>query len=119
MTSRRWSIAVIAILAALTMATASVVVYLAIGWDPAQAGRLGKIRGVLPLAAIANGVLLLVIWRLAAGDSRRQGQSVDALKARKVELEQQVVAHAEELRNTIERLRSVIDSAVDGIVVLD
>ncbi len=101
------------------MATASLFVYQAIGQDPVQADRLGRLRGVLALAAIANGVLLLVIWRLVAGDSRRQRESADALQATKRDLEQKVAAHAAELRDTNERLRSVIDSAVDGIVVID
>ena len=41
------------------------------------------------------------------------------LQATKIELEKQVAAHAHELRDSSERLRSVIESAVDGIVVID
>src|SRR5262249_55317978 len=64
-------------------------------------------------------VILLAISRLAAGDSRRQTQSADALHAQKRELEQQVASHADELRDSHARLRSVIESAVDGIIVID
>jgi PAS domain S-box-containing protein len=94
-------------------------VYRAIAEDPVAAGRVGGIRYVLPALAVANLVVLLAIARLAAGDWRRQSESAEDLYATKQQLEQQVASHADELRDSHERLRSVIESAVDGIVVID
>jgi len=91
----------------------------AIADDPIATGRVGGIRYVLPALAIVNLIVVLAIARLAAGDSRRQSQSADDLQAKKRQLEQQVASHADELRDSHERLRSVIESAVDGIVVID
>jgi PAS domain S-box-containing protein len=105
--------------AALAVTIATVFVYRAIALDPIAANRVGGIRNVLPVVAIVNLILLLLIARLAARDSHRQSQSADALQAKKRELEQQVASHADELRDSHERLRSVIESAVDGIVVID
>ena len=48
------------------------IVYQAVGQDPAQGDRLGRIRGVLPLAAIARPPLRR---RAVAGDSRRESES--------------------------------------------
>ncbi|HEX7795873.1 MAG TPA: PAS domain S-box protein [Vicinamibacterales bacterium] len=101
------------------MTIATAFLYRALATDPIVIGRVGGIRYVLPAVAIVNLVVLFVIARLATGDSRRQSQSADALQAKKRELEQQVASHANELRDSHERLRSVIESAVDGIVVID
>jgi PAS domain S-box-containing protein len=101
------------------MTIATAFVYRAIAGDPFAAGRVGAVRYVLPALAIVNLAVLLAIVRLAAGDARRQSQSADDLHAKKRQLEQQVASHADELRDSHERLRSVIESAVDGIVVID
>jgi PAS domain S-box-containing protein len=118
-TRRQWLIAGFAILAAITMTFASVVAYRTFDQAPASADHLAEMRYVLPVAAIVNSVLLLAIWRLAAGDSRRLIESSSALQATTLALERQVAVHADELRDSNERLRSVIESAVDGIVVID
>jgi two-component system, LuxR family, sensor kinase FixL len=85
---------VLAILAAIAVTVASVVVSRAIDQEPDGSGRLRSVRYILPVAAVANLILLFVISRLAAGS-------------------------ATELQDTNERLRSVIDSAVDGIIVIN
>jgi two-component system, LuxR family, sensor kinase FixL len=85
---------VLAILAAFAWTIASLVVYRAINQDPDASVRHGSLRYILPVAAAANLILLFVIARLAAGS-------------------------ATDLQDSNERLRSVIDSAVDGIIVID
>src|SRR5262249_12517133 len=117
--SRQRSITILAMFAALAVMIATAFLYRAIAEDPIAINRIGGIRYVLPAVAIINLIVVLVIARLAAGDSRRQSQSARALQATKQQLEQQVASHADELRDSHERLRSVIESAVDGIVVID
>ena len=109
----------LASLAAIAVAVASLVVYRAFDQDPVLSSRLRGVGYVLPVAAAANIILLLVIARLAAADSRRQVESAGALQADRIGLERQIAAHANELRDTNERLRSVIESAVDGIIVIN
>ena len=104
---------------AVTVTVASVMAYRAIDVDSNASSRLRAVANVLPVAALANIVIVLVIWRLAAADSRRQTESAGALEANKINLERQIAASASDLRDSNERLRSVIDSAVDGIVVID
>ena len=94
-------------------------VYRAIGHDPTTAGSFGAIRALLIVAALTNTALLFLMAHRAATDSRRQDQSAEALQAKQHELEQQVATHAVELRDSGERLRSVIESAVDAIIVID
>jgi PAS domain S-box-containing protein len=104
---------------AVTVTVASVMAYRAIDVDSNASSRLRAVANVLPVAALANIVIVLVIWRLAAADSRRQTESAGALEANTINLERQIAASASDLRDSHERLRSVIDSAVDGIVVID
>jgi PAS domain S-box-containing protein len=111
--------AALALLSAATVTVASVIVYRAIDQDSGASGRLRLAGTILPVAALANVVVVLVIWRLAAADSRRHAESAGAFEANQVELERQIAAGASDLRDSNERLRSVIDSAVDGIVVID
>jgi PAS domain S-box-containing protein len=111
--------AILAMASAVTVTVASVMVYRAIDIESDASSRLRVVANILPVAALANLVIVLVIWRLAAADSRRQTESTGALQADKISLERQVAASAGSLRDSNERLRSVIDSAVDGIVVID
>ena len=106
-------------LAGLVVSVASGVVYRAVQQQPAAADLLGGVERLLPLAALANLVLLFVIWQIGAGDSRRKIAAARALQDATLNLERQVATHAGDLRDSHERLRSVIDSAVDGIVVID
>jgi two-component system sensor kinase FixL len=111
--------AILAIASAVTVTVASVMVYRAIDLDSDASSRLRIVGNLLPAAAVANIVTVLVIWRLAAADARRQTQSAGTLQADKINLERQIATTASDLRDSHERLRSVIDSAVDGIVVID
>jgi two-component system sensor kinase FixL len=71
-------------------------------------------------ALVAGAVALLgwIAW-LVTRTTRRQRQDTDALRHAKEDLALQVDAHAADLRDSNERLRSIIDSAVDGIIVID
>jgi PAS domain S-box-containing protein len=111
--------AILAMVSAVVVTIASAIVYRAIDQDSNSSNRLRVVANILPLVAVANVVVVFVIWRLAAADARRQTESAGALQADKIILERQVAASANDLRDSNERLRSVIDSAVDGIVVID
>jgi PAS domain S-box-containing protein len=111
--------AVLAMASAITVTIASVMVYRAIDLDSNASSQLHVVGNILPVVALTNIIIVLVIWRLAAADSRRQRESTGALQADKINLERQIAASASDLRDSDERLRSVIDSAVDGIIVID
>jgi PAS domain S-box-containing protein len=70
------------------------------------------------LVAVALALLGWIAW-LVARATRRQRQDTDALRHAKEDLALQVDTHAADLRESNERLRSIIDSAVDGIIVID
>jgi two-component system sensor kinase FixL len=70
------------------------------------------------LAVAASGFLVWIFW-LIAGTARRQRQGADTLRQANENLEAQVDASAADLRDSHARLRSIIDSAVDGIIVID
>ncbi|NOT25886.1 MAG: PAS domain S-box protein [Acidobacteria bacterium] len=70
------------------------------------------------LAVAASGFLAWIVW-LSARNTRRQRQGADTLRHANESLEAQVDASAADLRDSNARLRSIIDCAVDGIVVLD
>ena len=72
----------------------------------------------IALLVVTVGVLVSIAWLLAR-NARRQRESTDTLRTEKRELEGQVGARAADLRDSNERLRSIIDSAVDGIIVID
>jgi two-component system sensor kinase FixL len=59
-----------------------------------------------------------VFWLLVR-DRRRQREGADVLRRTKHNFETQVGAREAELRDSNARLQSVIDSAVDGIIVID
>jgi PAS domain S-box-containing protein len=84
--------------------------------DQAAVGRLQWVSMVLLVTTI--GLLVWIGW-LMARDARRQRHSADTLRTAKEDLETQVSARAADLRDSNERLRSIIDSAVDGIIVID
>ena len=109
----------LALLAALTVIVTNIVVSRAIDQELVAGGRLGGIHTILTVAALVNAALLLVIVWLAARYFRHQHASADSLQASKRELEKQISLQAGGLRDSNERLRSVIESAVDGIVVID
>lgn len=76
--------------------------------------------GPLILLAIAAAVVLLAWagWRLWTRQ-HRHSLGTNSLRRAKDQLEAAVEARAAELRDSNERLRSIIDSAVDGIIVID
>ena len=69
-------------------------------------------------SSLAVGLLGWVAW-LFAGNARRQRESTDTLRRANEDLETQVERRAADLRDSNARLRSIIDSAVDGIIVID
>ncbi len=72
----------------------------------------------IALAVTASGFLAWIFWLLARS-ARRQRQGTDSLREANQNLEAQVDASAADLRDSHARLRSIIDSAVDGIIVID
>lgn len=74
--------------------------------------------GLFLLLAIVVALFAWAGWRLWSGE-HRQRLGADSLRRVKDQLEATVETRAAELRDSNERLRSVIDSAVDGIVVID
>ena len=84
--------------------------------DQAAVRRLQFIS--MALAAAASGFLAWIFW-LIARSARRQRQGTDTLRQANENLEAQVDASAADLRDSNARLRSIIDSAVDGIIVID
>jgi PAS domain S-box-containing protein len=78
--------------------------------------RLQQILIALVVAGI--GLLGCVAW-LIAGAARRQRASTDTLRRANEDLETEAGVRAADLRDSNARLRSIIDSAVDGIIVID
>ena len=78
--------------------------------------RLQQILIALVVAGI--GLLGWVAW-LIAGTARRQRASTDTLRRANEDLETEAGVRAADLRDSNARLRSIIDSAVDGIIVID
>jgi PAS domain S-box-containing protein len=71
------------------------------------------------LLIVLLGILLAwVVWLLSQR-ARERRVSVESLRLAKGELEAQVEARAGELRDSNARLLSIIDSAVDAIIVID
>jgi two-component system sensor kinase FixL len=70
------------------------------------------------LIVIVGGLLAWPAWLLSQR-SRERRAGADTLRLAKDELEAQVDARARELRASTARLQSIIDSAVDGIIVID
>jgi len=84
--------------------------------DRAAVNRLQWLSIIVLVVAI--GLLGRIVWSVAR-DWRRQRQSTDTLHKEKKELEEEIGTRAANLRDSNERLRSIIDSAVDGIIVID
>ena len=78
--------------------------------------RLQQILSALVAAAV--GLLGWVAW-LIAGNARRQREGADTLRRANEDLETEAGVRAVALQDSNERLRSIIDSAVDGIIVID
>ena len=72
----------------------------------------------IALAVTAAGFLAWIFW-LVARNARRQRQGTDTLRQANDNLEARVDAAAADLHDSNARLRSIIDSAVDGIIVID
>ena len=70
------------------------------------------------LVAAAVGLLGWVAW-LIVGNARRQREGADTLRRTNEDLETEASVRAVALHDSNERLRSIIDSAVDGIIVID
>ena len=73
---------------------------------------------LVALVAAAVGLLGWVTW-LIAGNARRQREGADTLRRANEDLETEAGVRAAALQDSNERLRSIIDSAVDGIIVID
>ena len=73
---------------------------------------------LVALVAAAVGLLGWVAW-LIAGNARRQREGADTLRRANEDLETEAGVRAAALQDSNERLRSIIDSAVDGIIVID
>jgi PAS domain S-box-containing protein len=84
--------------------------------DQAAVRRLQFIS--MALAAAASGFLAWIFW-LITRSAHRQRQGTETLRQANENLEAQVDASAADLRDSNARLRSIIDSAVDGIIVID
>jgi two-component system sensor kinase FixL len=89
--------------------------------DRVQANQIanGRLQWLLVALVVAAVGLLAWIARLAAGNTRRQREGSDTLRRTNEALETQAGVRAADLRDANERLRSIIDSAVDGIIVID
>jgi PAS domain S-box-containing protein len=72
----------------------------------------------LALMVTVVGLLAWIAW-LNTRLTRRDREGNQALVRTNEDLEMQVGARASDLRDANERLRSIIDSAVDGIIVID
>jgi two-component system sensor kinase FixL len=77
--------------------------------------------GSAPFSWLALAAVLVVLWALVhlARQSHRQRRTSEALRETIGDLEARVTARTAELRDSTAWLRSIIDSAVDGIVVID
>ena len=73
---------------------------------------------LVALVVTATGLVGWII-ALIASNARRQREGLDALRRANEGLETEAGARAAELRTSNTRLRSIIDSAVDGIIVID
>ena len=71
------------------------------------------------LLIVLLGILLAWSVWLLSQRARERRVSVESLRLAKGELEAQVEARASELRDSNARLQSIIDSAVDAIIVID
>ena len=90
------------------------------------AGTLAAVLSLLPslqwLSVVVTIAILVVLGWLAAGQAKEaaaQRSGSDALRATNVDLEGRAQAGAASALASSERLRSIIDSAVDGIIVID
>jgi PAS domain S-box-containing protein len=70
------------------------------------------------LVAAAVGLLSVIFWMFVR-EIRRQRMAAHTLLLTKADLESQIGATAAELRDSSARLQSIIDSAVEGIIVID
>lgn len=77
------------------------------------------VRWFLITIGLAAAALLGWAARLLAQDAHRQRQGAHSLHQAKMDLETEISARTAELRDSNERLRTIIDSAVDGIIVID
>ena len=78
----------------------------------------GLAGGPLARLLIAAGLLAGVVFVLAR-DAARQRRTAEALRQTNDDLNAQVAAHTRGLRDSNAHRQSVIDSAVDGIIVID
>ena len=85
--------------------------------DRAAVRRLQRIS--IALAAVAVGLLGWIGWLLAAQRAASTAETPTRSAVRRTTWKPQVGARAADLRDSNERLRSIIDSAVDGIIVID
>jgi PAS domain S-box-containing protein len=86
--------------------------------DGNQATVLRLQRMSIALVVVTVGLLTWIVGLLAA-NTRRQRLGADTLRRTNESLEAQVDAGAANLRESNARLQSIIDSAVDGIIVID
>ena len=70
------------------------------------------------LLSLVAALLACLVWVLAR-NAHRDRRAADSLRRAKEELWASVQAGEAELRDSTARLQSIIDSAVDGIIVID
>jgi two-component system sensor kinase FixL len=85
----------------------------------ADAAAVRSVRWVSLAMVLAAAGLLGWVYRLIARDVRREQEAADLLRRANEQLEARVADRTADLRDSNARLRSVIDSAVDGIIVID
>lgn len=87
----------------------------------AQADRAAVSRLRVSLAVAGATVVALLGWVmwLLLRDAKRAAQATEALRRANGDLEAQIRSRTADLRESSERLRSIIDSAADAIVVID
>jgi two-component system sensor kinase FixL len=86
----------------------------------AQADRAAVSRlraGLVAAGATIVGLLGWVMWLLLR-DAKRAAEATQALRRANLDLEAQMRSRTADLRESSERLRSIIDSAADAIVVI-